>query len=231
MRRALGVVLVFLLLAAPAANAGYDRDFEPGSLIIPMDLAYQDHGIFQAYGLLFQLLRQGITVYWIIDLEKIWHHAPCDTVDDECSWDCHEEDSGIKCPYPTGSPDFYTGASVVWDGEGQASPGDIITRHGYRGGPFVIESADKDAALAIVDVWNDPDTWADNPWAERTVFQVVSVHERHPLSLSFQTATRTSPPLIFGPPVFHSPTGSSFHLTSAAPTTVARGPTIRTCCR
>ena len=40
-------------------DAYNNEDFGPGSLIIPMDLAYQDHGMFQAYGLLFQLLRQA----------------------------------------------------------------------------------------------------------------------------------------------------------------------------
>ena len=36
--------------------------FPEGSLVIPMDLAYQDTGMLQAYGLLFQLLRQGVPV-------------------------------------------------------------------------------------------------------------------------------------------------------------------------
>ncbi|MBW1810579.1 MAG: hypothetical protein JRJ87_20470 [Deltaproteobacteria bacterium] len=175
--KSISIILVgILMLSAPSVLAGEEQTFEAGSLIIPMDLAYQDTGMFQAYGLLFQLLRQGVTIYWIIDLEKTWHHASCDDAVDECAWDCHEEGSDIKCPYPTGSPDFYVGAEVLWDGEGQLDPGDTISLHGYRGGPFVIDVADRDAAVAIIDVWNDPASWAANPWAERTVFQVVSVH-------------------------------------------------------
>ncbi len=170
------IVVLFLVLTSPVL-AGYDRDFEAGSLIVPMDLTYQDHGMFQAYGMLFHLLKNGITVYWVIDENKTWHHASCDTAGDECTWDCAEEGSGAKCPYPTASPDFYAAAQVIWDGEGQMSPGDPINDHGYRGGPFVIDSADKDAALVIINVWNDPATWVANPWADRTVFQVVSVHE------------------------------------------------------
>ena len=70
MRRTLFTALVLLGLffvsgAAPAA--AQTRTFETGSLIIPMDLSYQDRGLFQAYGLVFQLLRQEVTVYWVID--------------------------------------------------------------------------------------------------------------------------------------------------------------------
>ncbi len=170
-------VLILVVLFVTPAQAGYERDFAPGSLIIPMDLSYRDHGMFQAYGLVFQLLRNGITVYWTIDPDKVWHAADCDTDGDECAWDCAEEGSGVKCPYPTASPDFYVATSIVWDGEGQANPGDLIANHGYRGGPFVIDSADAAAALDIINAWNDESLWGDNPWAQRTVFNVVSVHE------------------------------------------------------
>ena len=37
---------------------------------------------------------------------------------------------------------------VLWDSDGDRAPGTAITRHGYRGGPFVIDAADWDAALA-----------------------------------------------------------------------------------
>ncbi|UJR82232.1 Hypothetical protein I5071_42970 [Sandaracinus amylolyticus] len=141
-----------------------------------MDLAYQDTGLFQAYGLVFQLLRQDVRVHWVIDPDKTWHHAPCDTPGDECAWDCGEEGSGIKCSYPTASPDFYAAARVLWDGDGDAE-GTTITRHGYRGGPFVIDAADATRARAIIEAWNDPATWDASPWARRTVFHVVTVHE------------------------------------------------------
>jgi hypothetical protein len=139
-----------------------------------MDRTYQSVGMEQAYGLLFQLLDQGVPVHWVIAPDKIWHDAPCDTAGDECAWDCAEEGTGIKCPYPTASPDFYAGAEVLWDD--RDNPGAVITRHGYRGGPFVIDAADRDQALAIIEAWNDPGLWGVNEWAERSTFEVVSVH-------------------------------------------------------
>jgi uncharacterized protein (TIGR03382 family) len=192
---ALAAALVILYPARPAA--AYDHTFGKGSLVIPMDLAYQDNGMLQAYGLIFQLLRQGVAVYWVIDEDKKWHKAPCDTAGKECDWDCWEEGSGIKCDYPTASPDFYTGAKVLWDGDDKvwdagsgASTGDRVKNHGYRGGPFVIDAPDDAKAKEIIDIWNDQGEWpaADrcppqqspgdkDCWARRSVFQVVTVHE------------------------------------------------------
>src|SRR5689334_3659875 len=102
-------VLVLLSLARPASAES--RNFPTGSLIIPMDLSYQDRGMFQAYGLLFQLLRQGVPVAWVIEPTKTWHAAPCNTAGDLCAWDCAAEGSG-KCTYPTASPDFTVSSTV-----------------------------------------------------------------------------------------------------------------------
>src|SRR5690606_26693880 len=33
------------------------------------------------------------------------------------------------------------------------------------------------AARAVIDAWNDPSSWDDEPWARRTIFAVVTVHE------------------------------------------------------
>jgi hypothetical protein len=148
-----------------------------GSLIIPMDLEYQSTGMFQAYGLIYQLLRQDVDVFWMIEPAKTWHAAPCNTPGDECTWDCGVEGSGVKCAYPTASPDFYATTNVIWDDRGVAPRDSVLGRHGYRGGPFVIAAEDHDKALAIVDIWNDRATWPANPWAMRTVFHVTSVHE------------------------------------------------------
>ncbi|MGE0867392.1 MAG: hypothetical protein AB7P03_02435 [Kofleriaceae bacterium] len=163
-------------VASTASNL-VGAPFAAGSLIIPMDLSYQGTGMFQAYGLVFQLLRQDVDVYWVIDPAKTWHAAACDTASDLCAWDCGVEGSGQKCPYPTASPDFYATTNVIWDDTGAMGRGASLGNHGYRGGPFVIDAPDRDKALAIIDVWNDQATWPANPWAERTVFHVVSVHE------------------------------------------------------
>ncbi|NVB79616.1 MAG: hypothetical protein HOV81_14565 [Kofleriaceae bacterium] len=156
-----------------SVNPDAGPPFEAGALIIPMDLSYQATGMFQAYGLIYQLLRQGVHVYWMIDPQKSWHAC---TTADPCTWDCDVDGSGVKCAYPTASPDFYATTKIVWSDAGTARD-TTLGRHGYRGGPFVIDEADHDTALAIIDIWNDQSQWAANPWAKRSVFQVVSVHE------------------------------------------------------
>jgi len=158
-------------------GAGAAADLRAGALIIPMDLSYQATGAFQAYGLLYQLLRQGVRVHWMIDPAKTWHAAPCNTAGNTCEWDCGIEGSGVKCPYPTASPDLFATTKVLWDDTGDAARDEVLGRHGYRGGPFVIDAADHDRALGIIDVWNDRTKWAANPWAMRSTFHVTTVHE------------------------------------------------------
>jgi len=164
-------------LVAPRAARAADRTFAAGSLIIPMDLSYQSTGMFQAYGLIYQLLRQGVHVHWIIDPGKTWHAAACNTAGDECTWDCAIEGSGVKCAYPTASPDVSITTKTIWDDKGGVPRDTPLGMHRYRGGPFAIDAADKAKALAIIDAWNDMSKWAANPWAMRTVFHVTSVHE------------------------------------------------------
>jgi MYXO-CTERM domain-containing protein len=176
LRRCVVVAIVCFGLSGVRDAEAAPRSFPAGSLIIPMDLAYQDEGLLQAYGLLFQLLRQGVPVSWVIDPAKTWHDAPCDTPADLCGWDCAEEGSGVKCPYPTATPDFFAGAEVVWSDAGAAA-GTVIVNHGYRGGPFVIDAPYREAAIDIIDAWNDPSLWPTNSWAQRAVPGVVTVHE------------------------------------------------------
>ncbi|MCU0661522.1 MAG: MopE-related protein [Myxococcota bacterium] len=47
-----------------------DTVFSVGSLIIPMDLDYQDQGMLKAYGLVYQLLLAHVNVYWLIKTPK-----------------------------------------------------------------------------------------------------------------------------------------------------------------
>jgi MYXO-CTERM domain-containing protein len=172
----LAIVVASLWSATGTAHAA-DRNFPAGSLIIPMDLPYQSKGMFQAYGLVYQLARHGIHVHWVIDINKTYHSAPCNTAGDLCAWDCAIEGSGVKCAYPTASPDFTATTNVIWDDLGVAARGSVLGTHKYRGGPFVIDAADHDAALTIIDVWNTQALWTANPWAKRSVFNKVSVHE------------------------------------------------------
>ncbi|MEO7093730.1 MAG: hypothetical protein ABI175_10800, partial [Polyangiales bacterium] len=174
--RRLIVLCLALALSGSAAHAD-DRMFPTGSLVIPMDLSYQSTGMFQAYGLIYQLLHQGVHVHWVIDPAKTWHAAACNTAGDTCAWDCGVEGSGVKCAYPTASPDLTIPTKFVWDDTGVAPRGTTLGTHGYRGGPFVVDATDRTKALPIIDAWNDQTKWAANPWAMRTVFHVVSVHE------------------------------------------------------
>ena len=48
------------------ASTAHADDFEAGSYIIPMDTDYQDVGMLRAYGLVFELLRNGVPVRWVI---------------------------------------------------------------------------------------------------------------------------------------------------------------------
>lgn len=56
------------LLLTPGIAAA--ADFAAGSLIVPMDTTYQDDGMLEAYGLVYELLRQGVPVHWVIKAQK-----------------------------------------------------------------------------------------------------------------------------------------------------------------
>ena len=94
------------------------KTFGSDSLIIPMDIDYQDMGMFEAYGLVYALLQGGVTIHWTI--------AP------------NKDHNGVD--FTASAVDIVSAASV--------------TDHGYRGGPFVIDAADADAALAIIEDFN-----------------------------------------------------------------------------
>src|SRR5512140_2364866 len=64
MRRMLGAA-AFCVAMSSLAPAKADT-FSAGTLIIPMDTTYQDQGTLRAFGLLYELLRQGVPVRWTI---------------------------------------------------------------------------------------------------------------------------------------------------------------------
>ncbi len=121
-KRIVPIVLLSTVAAAPAVASA--ETFEPGALIIPMDTDYQDMGMLEAYGLVYELLRQGVEIQWTI-----------------------REGKGF------GDVDFTTSAV-------DHQTNDVVDGHGYRGGPFVIDAADADEALGIIDAWqqDNPDT-------------------------------------------------------------------------
>lgn len=62
--RAFVAVLSLATIFAPSSALA--EDFPAGSLIIPMDIDYQDMGMFEAYGLVYELLRNDVPVDWVI---------------------------------------------------------------------------------------------------------------------------------------------------------------------
>ena len=71
-----GLVLTSLVALGLVGRPALARTFEPGSLIIPMDTTYQDTGMLKAYGLVYELLRNGVPVADDAehDLEEIERH-------------------------------------------------------------------------------------------------------------------------------------------------------------
>ncbi|MFQ5543046.1 MAG: hypothetical protein ACE5FY_01690 [Nitrospiria bacterium] len=86
-KRLYSLTLLSLLFFSNTVSAAIDKTFGSGSLIIPMDgTIYQnnhDEGIYEAYGLVYQLLNRKaangdpdpIPVYWIIDDQKTSIHG------------------------------------------------------------------------------------------------------------------------------------------------------------
>ncbi|MCB9568148.1 MAG: DUF11 domain-containing protein [Myxococcales bacterium] len=109
-----------LLLGLTSTNAAAD-DFAAGSLIIPMDTDYQDLGIFEAYGLVYELLKKGVPVRWVIKVGK-----------------------------QNGGVDFMATSTDV-------RTGDPLEPHGYRGGPWVIDSAHLFAECQAVNAFENLD--------------------------------------------------------------------------
>jgi hypothetical protein len=120
MKRAAAFTLALALVLA--ASTGRADTFAAGSYIIPMDTTYQDVGMLKAYGLVYNLVRRGIPVRWVVDPAKAYQGTD----------------------FTASAVDLRTMAQIA--------------NYGYRGGPFVIDSANAAAALPYIQAW-----WAANP--------------------------------------------------------------------
>lgn len=69
MRKFAAIAIVTIAALWVPARAA-DRLYQPGSLIIPMDTTYQDNGMLASYGLVYELLRNGVDVDWAIQTGK-----------------------------------------------------------------------------------------------------------------------------------------------------------------
>jgi hypothetical protein len=150
---ALIAIALALPLLAPSCS-----DFQPGvktfakgSLIIPMDVCYQyqtdgvrgsytpsascpgaateSGDVIKAYGLVYQLIRNGVAVYWIIDPAK----AALDTPD-------------LTLQFNPGFPVL----KYDWSGAPPAvAPNTANHTVKYLGGPFVVDGSDAAKAAAV----------------------------------------------------------------------------------
>ncbi len=131
-RRVLALALIAGTLSTSGTALAGTTTFPAGSLIIPMDTDYQDAGMLKAFGLLDQLLRAGVPVSWVIE--------PTKTVVDAGT-------GAFTMDMTASATDFKT-------------PATVITAHGYRGGPFVIDASDAAKATPIVTAWQAVNTTA-----------------------------------------------------------------------
>jgi MYXO-CTERM domain-containing protein len=73
MRPSLSIPILLASVLAPTLASA--DTFEAGSLVIPMDTDYQDEGTLEAFGLVYQLLRNDIHVHWVIKSGKVYGGA------------------------------------------------------------------------------------------------------------------------------------------------------------
>lgn len=145
--------------AGPALEAYTTKTFDVGSLIIPMDECHQyanqtssasmrlapkcycpdavaDDGILKAYGLVYRLLEQGVTVNVMIDDAK----TDVEAVDLSVVGPTGVEPVKKYNRTTNTSTSFFAGACA-------AGASNTIT---YRGAPFVIPAADAPKALLLI---------------------------------------------------------------------------------
>ncbi|HEY1586113.1 MAG TPA: hypothetical protein VGH63_10540, partial [Polyangia bacterium] len=112
-----------------SATAVAQQQFPSGSLIIPMDVDYQNAGMLRSFGLLYRLLAGGVTVNWCILPGKTLYTGAT----------ANPASPGNSVDFTASATDTRTNA--------------VITNHGYRGGPFVVDAADAATAMPIVTAW------------------------------------------------------------------------------
>src|ERR1043166_246651 len=167
----------------PAASKTYPAN----SLIIPMDIDYQDSAAFLASGLVYKLLSSGVPVDWIIKGDKrLSNIAPTGGAVDSGGVGTFTTTNphnlavndivfiagvnvsgynGMRTVASVPSPTQFTAMvnnGLVPGGNGLVMPSDFtasatdfitgvtITNHPYRGGPFVIDQANRATADPIV---------------------------------------------------------------------------------
>lgn len=153
MKKKTYIIFLFLILfCIPLEAFAEERNFSAGSLIIPMDSFYQDEGdggILEAYGLVYYLLNHenaegenDITVYWIIDDQKV----------DINGIDCLVQDSSLEADEVVAKLFNHLGGTSTLT----YKSGDNSKKVTYSGAPFIIDGADAAAAKEVIKLinWN-----------------------------------------------------------------------------
>ncbi|HET8538876.1 MAG TPA: hypothetical protein VFL83_03275 [Anaeromyxobacter sp.] len=137
------------LVASTCGGTSGPQTFARSSLVIPMDLCYQhqtdqvsgsyqpsscpqaaDPGsVIRAYGLVYQLVRNNIAVYWIINPQKT-----------------SLTDVDLTISYSNGLPVF----RYDWNTGGTGAAPVNAQSISYRGGPFVVDGSDYARATAVL---------------------------------------------------------------------------------
>src|SRR5689334_6047430 len=132
MRMFQACLLAAVLLAGVRATA-QETQFAQGSIIIPMDVDYQNAGMLKSFGLVYRLRLAGVPVDWCIATNKSLYLGTTNAL-------------APNAAAPSSTVDFT--ASAV-----DTRTAAVITAHGYRGGPFVVSAAYGATAMPIVNAW------------------------------------------------------------------------------
>ncbi|WNG58880.1 hypothetical protein F0U59_32235 [Archangium gephyra] len=161
-------LVVLCLMTLPFVAGATDVRFEQGSLIIPMQRAYQTQcGSVAAYGLIYRFLQKGVTVYWAVQPTKTSHHRCKNSVDTAVHIDGCDMEVAKESGWPVSLLNNTTGEFIdefdTFDtrgapngmGENTFRVKGTVKRMRYMGGPFIIEASE--AAKAVRLLKDDPD--------------------------------------------------------------------------
>jgi type IV pilus assembly protein PilY1 len=166
-------LVVLCLMTLPFVAGATDVRFEQGSLIIPMQRAYQSQcGTVAAYGLIYRLLQQKVTVYWAVQATKKSHHRCRNLSNDPVYLDGCDMTVGreggrpvslLKNASGTFVDDFRTFDTTRLPNSTTANPtGEAAfvvdakqLRLRYMGGPFIIEAAEAHKVLELLQNHSD----------------------------------------------------------------------------
>jgi len=124
-------VAIATVLVSPLAMAG-ERNFPAGSWIIPMDAPYQKEvgqGLFEAYGFVYELLANDVTVYWMINDQK--------TSNAQIDFTIHDAATNPV-------------VALVNHGGGTSALAGVTDTIDYSGGPWVIHADDVEVARKVL---------------------------------------------------------------------------------